>query len=97
MYVQLGKIDCGITGKDFAVERGFPVHLPNTCMDLGFAKSRLCVAVPKESPLQRHEELRGLRIATSFPSIVGKAFGPETQLVQLEGAVEISVTLGTYR
>lgn len=94
MYVALGKIDCGITGKDFAAERGFPLESPGSVMDLGFARSRLCVAVPKDSPYRRHEDIKHLRIATSFPHIVTRAFGEQTTVIQLEGAVEISVSLG---
>ena len=41
------------------------------------------------------DDVRRLRIATSFPCIVEHYFAPNpVQLVQLEGAVEISVQLG---
>jgi ATP phosphoribosyltransferase len=38
--------------------------------------------------------MKSLRIATSFPNIVRQYFGGHDNLVELEGAVEISVKLG---
>jgi ATP phosphoribosyltransferase len=54
----------------------------------------MCAAVPAESPYQSLDDLKDLRIATSFPGIVSGFYQKEMNLVVLEGAVEISVSLG---
>lgn len=92
MYVGRGIIELGITGIDFVAESGSPC---STVLNLPFGHSKHCAAVPVASPYQKLDELCSLRIATSFPRIVGNYFGNKTpQLVELEGAVEISVSLG---
>lgn len=92
MYVGEGIIDLGITGMDFNEERGAPA---NKVIDLPFGGSRLCAAVPKDSSYQTLDDIADLRIATSFTGIVERHFNkPDMKLVELEGAVEISVNLG---
>ena len=92
MYVGKGIIDAGITGIDFCTEVLSPAL---KILDLPFGASKHCAAVPAGSPCQNLDELRNLRIATSFPGIVKSYFkNPEMDLVILEGAVEISVELG---
>lgn len=91
MYVANGILDAGITGKDFVAEKEVsPIELVN----LKFGASKLCVAVPEEQDYPTAQKLREKRIATSFPNIVKKFFGGHNQLVELEGAVEISIKLG---
>ncbi|NLZ64347.1 MAG: ATP phosphoribosyltransferase [Lentisphaerae bacterium] len=93
VYVADGIIDLGITGRDLLLDSGAQaVEL----RALGFGKSRFCYAVPNESKLQP-ENFQGLRIATSYPSIVAADMqkrGLEVEIVKLDGAVEISVQLG---
>ncbi|MCL2207782.1 MAG: ATP phosphoribosyltransferase [Fibromonadales bacterium] len=92
MYVGNGIIDAGITGLDFCAEALSPAI---KILDLPFGASRHCVAVPEKSKYQKLDELKDLRIATSFPGIVRSYFkNPSMELVTLEGAVEISVGLG---
>jgi ATP phosphoribosyltransferase len=92
LYVSNGILDAGITGKDFVAERG---HSPSLLLDLHYGHSRLNVAVPQDSPVQSLDDVRHLRIATAFPSITRNFFaGEDLKLVELEGAVEISVQLG---
>ncbi|MDR2580590.1 MAG: ATP phosphoribosyltransferase [Fibromonadaceae bacterium] len=92
MYVGKGIIDAGITGIDFCAEVSSPAV---KVLDLPFGASKLCAAVPEQSTYKKLEELKNLRIATSFPSIVRNYFkNPNMELVVLEGAVEISVGLG---
>ncbi len=92
VYVANGILDAGITGKDFAAERG---HHPELLLDLNYGDSRLCAAVPASSPVRTLEEVASLKLATSFPNIVRSRFpGRELKLIELEGAVEISVALG---
>ena len=92
LYVSNGILDAGITGKDFVAEKGLS---PTLLLDLNYGGSRLCAAVPEHSEAKELDDVRQMRIATSFPCIVSAFFAPQTvQLVELEGAVEISVQLG---
>jgi len=91
MYVGKGIIDAGITGVDFCVEAGSPAI---KILDLPFGGSKHCAAVPEKSSYQKLSDIENLRIATSFPNIVCNYFkNPKMELVELEGAVEISVGL----
>lgn len=92
LYVANGMLDAGITGKDFVAEKGLSTPV---LQELHYGHSRLCAAVPVGSPVQTLEEVADLRIATSFPVITSAFFAGHTlSLVELEGAVEISVRLG---
>jgi ATP phosphoribosyltransferase len=88
--VASGILDAGITGKDFVAEKGVE---PNCLLDLNYGASRLCVAVPEAGPAKSIADLKGARIATSFPNITRRHFSGNP-LVELEGAVEISIKLG---
>jgi ATP phosphoribosyltransferase len=90
LYVANGILDAGITGKDFVAEKGVA---PTCLVDLSFGASKLCAAVPDAHPAKALDDLKGMRIATSFPNIVGNRL-PGNPLVELEGAVEISIKLG---
>jgi ATP phosphoribosyltransferase len=92
MYVAEGILDAGITGMDFVAEKGVK---PAKLLDLNFGASKLCIAVPEASPWNSLADLtKGkARIATSFLNIV-RQNGFEGPLVELEGAVEISIKLG---
>jgi ATP phosphoribosyltransferase len=91
MYVADGILDAGITGIDFVAEKGAKAA---KLLDLNFGASKLCAAVPNESAISSLDGLKKLRIATSFPHIVGGYFKGHDRLVELEGAVEISIKLG---
>ncbi len=92
MYVAEGILDAGVTGMDFVAEKQVR---PTKLLDLGFGASKLCIAVPNECAWNSLEDLgrRDARIATSFPNIV-RQNGYQGPLVELEGAVEISIKLG---
>jgi ATP phosphoribosyltransferase len=90
-YIANGILDVGVTGKDFVAEKGVN---PTCLVDLNFGASKLCAAVPEESSYKSLDQIASLRIATSFPNIVQKRFGGKAKLVELEGAVEISIKLG---
>lgn len=92
MYVAEGILDAGVTGMDFVAEKQVR---PTKLLDLGFGASKLCIAVPNECTWNSLGDLgqRDARIATSFPNIV-RQNGYEGPLVELEGAVEISIKLG---
>ncbi len=91
IYVANGILDAGITGKDFVAEKGVNA----VCVfDLNYGQSRLCAAAPTQLGLTTLEQLQGKRIATSFPNLTLRHFPRPDLIVQLEGAVEISVKLG---
>jgi ATP phosphoribosyltransferase len=92
MYVAGGILDAGITGMDFVAEK---LVKPTKLLDLGFGASKLRAAVPGDSNWRSIKDLaaRNARIATSFPNIV-RQNGYQGPLVELEGAVEISIKLG---
>ena len=93
VYVGKGIIDLGITGRDLAIDSKADVK---EIMALNFGNSSFRYAVPKDSGLTP-EKFGGLRIATSYPEIVRldmEKRGVETQIVRLDGAVEISIQLG---
>ena len=91
MYVGRGIIDAGITGMDFNAEAKSPAV---KVLDLPFGASKMCAAVPENSPVQTLEDLKTATIATSSPNIVNTFYQKEMDTVVLEGAVEISVSLG---
>lgn len=93
VYVSRGILDLGITGRDLAAEAGVDLR---EVLPLRFGKSRFCYAVPQNSTLSP-DQFGGLRIATSFPNLVTrhlKKNNLEADVISLDGAVEISVSLG---
>jgi ATP phosphoribosyltransferase len=93
VYVSRGIIDIGITGRDLAQEAEVVL---DELLALGFGQSKFCYAVPRQSSLTPND-FKGLRIATSYPQLVKKDLAErqiQADIVKLDGAVEISVTLG---
>ncbi|AQQ70272.1 ATP phosphoribosyltransferase [Limihaloglobus sulfuriphilus] len=93
IYVAKGIMDVGITGKDLVADSEAAVV---ELLSLGIGKSRFFYAVPKESELTP-DEFDGVRIATSYPNIVKSDMqrrGLTSEIIKLDGAVEISVKLG---
>ena len=89
-YVQDGVVDCGVTGMDIVRERGANVV---ELARLGFGACSLEAAVPQESEVQRIEELKGARVATSFPRLARELL-PDVELVDVHGSVELAPRLG---
>jgi ATP phosphoribosyltransferase len=91
LYVANGILDAGITGKDFVAEKGLN---PTLLFALNYGYSKLCAAAPVALGIRTIADLQGYRIATSFPNLVTRHFPDREKIVELEGAVEISVHLG---
>jgi ATP phosphoribosyltransferase len=89
-YVQDGVVDCGITGLDIVRERGADV---TELVRLGFGACSLEAAVPTESPMQTLDDLRGARVATSFPRLARELL-LGVELVDVSGSVELAPRLG---
>jgi ATP phosphoribosyltransferase len=93
VYVSRGILDLGITGRDLSREACVDLH---ELLPLGFGRSRFFYAVPVNSNLTP-EKLSGLRIATSYPNLLRRALADrkiKAEIITLDGAVEISVSLG---
>ncbi len=89
-----GAIDLGITGSDLVDEMAPDL---TTRLSLGIGKCRLAICVPEDMPIKSAADLRGRRIATSFPNVTKRyldGLGVEAHMVRLSGSVEIMVTLG---
>jgi len=93
LYVGEGTLDVGITGRDLLLDSG--AHAVEV-LPLGFGRSKFHFA----GPAGRYaglEELKGLRIATSYVGVVEKFLedrGIDASVTRLDGAVETSIQLG---
>lgn len=93
VYVGEGTLDVGITGRDMLLDSG---ALASEVLPLGFGASKFRFAAPIGSDYTV-EKLEGLRLATSYPGLVGAYLaqhGVNVRLIRLDGAVESAVRLG---
>ncbi|GDY28596.1 ATP phosphoribosyltransferase [Gandjariella thermophila] len=93
IYVGSGELDLGITGRDLARESGAPV---SERLELGFGNSTFRYAAPAGREWTVGD-LQGKRLATAYPRLVGQDLaerGITAEVIELDGAVEISVQLG---
>jgi len=92
-YVGSGALDVGITGRDLLLDsRSTAKEIAS--LDFGDSTFRFAGA-----PGRFHEltDLAGLRVATSYPALVGDFLarnGVQVTMVALDGAVESAVKLG---
>lgn len=92
-YVGEGTLDCGLTGRDMLLDSG--AHAEEV-LALGFGTSRFRFAAPAGSG-HTVAGLDGLRVATSYPGLVGAHLaeaGVQARLIRLDGAVESAIRLG---
>jgi len=93
LYVGEGTLDVGITGRDMLLDSGANA---SEALALGFGTSRFRFAAPTGSGFGV-EDLDGLRLATSYPGLVGSYLaqrGVSSRLIRLDGAVETAIRLG---
>ena len=93
VYVGEGTLDLGITGRDMLLDSAAPAR---EVLALGFGATRFRFARPIGSGVEV-ADLNGVRIATSYPGLVGAyltAHGVSARLIGLDGAVESAVRLG---
>jgi ATP phosphoribosyltransferase len=93
VYVGSGTVDAGITGRDLLLDSGAAAieHLR-----LGFGGSTFRFAA-RPGAAKGVEDLAGLRVATSYPVLVGdylRERGVQAEVVRLDGAVESAIQLG---
>lgn len=92
-YVGSGALDVGLTGRDLLLDSGSSA---TEIAELDFGASTFRFAAPRGS-FTKLAELEGVRVATSYPGLVGgflAQHGVTAQLVRLDGAVESAVRLG---
>lgn len=92
-YVGSGALDVGITGRDLLLDSG-SAAVEIASLDFGESTFRFAAAAGRFDSL---EQLAGVRVATSYPGLVGAFLarhGVTADLVPLDGAVESAVRLG---
>src|SRR5262245_51283160 len=101
--VQEDVCDLGIVGlnvieeKRLAIENSGRECTFRQIQLLDFGRCRLAIAVPEESTFGRLDDLRGRRIATTYPHTLGRYLRTkkiDAEIVTLSGAVEIAPRLG---
>jgi len=93
-YVELGYLDCGITGLDWIHENGSRVHEVGEFL---FSKvtrqpTRWVLAVPENSPIKSVKDLKGKRIATEVVNLTKKYLRKHGVKAEVEfswGATEV--------
>ncbi|WP_203566712.1 ATP phosphoribosyltransferase [Aestuariimicrobium ganziense] len=93
VYVGEGTLDFGITGRDMLLDSGAPA---DEVTALAFGRSRFRFAAPVGTA-GAVSDLEGLRVATSYPGLVGAHLaqhGINARLISLDGAVESAIRLG---
>jgi len=93
-YVELGYLDCGITGHDWVQENNSDVHEVGEFL---FSKAtrqpaRWVLAVPEESPIKSVKDLNGKRIATEVVNLTKRYLRKHGVKAEVEfswGATEV--------
>ena len=92
-YVQDGVADLGIIGENILQERQAHVYI---LAPLGFGGCKLMISVPQKSAIRKISDLNGLRIGTTYPTIL-RSFLKENKIkagiVELSGSVELAPSL----
>lgn len=95
-YVASGAVDAGVIGRNMLIENDVTERVRELAQ-LGFAPCSLVVATPKDSGYNRPQDLRGLRVATSYVNTTRQYFadlGISVEIVPTAGAVEMTPALG---
>ncbi len=93
-YLIDGVVDIAIVGDNILVEKGGNIKIIEK---LGFSKCRVSVAVPKAFEFNSLDDLKKLRIATSYPNTTLNYFknnNVKVDLHQISGSVEIAPNIG---
>ena len=93
-YVYDGVADIGIVGENVLLETAKDIDL---VYRLGFGKCRLSVAVPKAMQYNGASDLNGLKIATTYSTILQKYLisnNIDAEIHEISGSVEIAPGIG---
>jgi ATP phosphoribosyltransferase len=95
VLVAEGVVDLGITGSDQVLEKGVSVLEHRR---LGFGRCRLSVAVHKDAPYRKAQDLAGRVVGAKFVRLARAYFAeqgvPDVHVIEIQGAVEVMVLLG---
>jgi ATP phosphoribosyltransferase len=93
-HVAAGAVDLGVVGENVIFEHGARLRVLER---LGFGQCQLMIAAPKASGLRRLRDLRGLRVATTYPRSLKKFLARKkvaASIVEISGSVEAAPALG---
>ncbi|WP_222984128.1 ATP phosphoribosyltransferase [Flagellimonas meishanensis] len=93
-YLRDGVVDIAIIGENVLVEKGKDIIIAEK---LNFSRCRVSLAVPKSAKYDSIQDLKGKRIATSYPNTVKEYLakqGVEAELHIISGSVEIAPNIG---
>lgn len=93
-YVEQQVADIGIVGENTVYEKKKNVDVLEL---LGFASCRLSLAIPKDEAYTGPEFFMGMKVATSYPVLLGEYFGERginAEIEELSGSVEIAPGIG---
>ena len=93
-YVYDGVADIGIVGENVLLEKAKDIDL---VYRLGFGKCRLSVAVPKTMQFREMSDLSGLKIATTYSTILQNYLTKnniDAEIHEISGSVEIAPGIG---
>jgi ATP phosphoribosyltransferase len=93
-YVYDGVADIGIVGENVLLEKNKDIDI---AYRLGFGRCRLSIAVPKAVQYSSIEDLRGLKIATTYSTILQQYLNEkkiEAEIHEISGSVEIAPGIG---
>jgi ATP phosphoribosyltransferase len=98
-FVEEGVCDVGIVGDNVMQEQRLSAKRPlatEALLELGYARCRLVLAVPEEMAFTGLGDLKGRRIATSYPATLGALLASakvEAEIVVMTGSVEVAPRL----
>ena len=90
IYIESGKVDFGIVGKDTLQETDLSNHL--RIKDLNIASCKMVIAGKKGTKL-----MSNMKVATKYPSVTKKYFqskGIPCSVLKLYGSIELASVLG---
>lgn len=93
-YVCDGVADIGIVGENVFYEKNKDIQI---IRKLGFGRCRLSIAVPKSFPYKNAEDLKGLKIASSYTFLLQKFLNQNNisaDIHEISGSVEIAPGIG---
>ncbi|RED49492.1 ATP phosphoribosyltransferase [Seonamhaeicola aphaedonensis] len=93
-YLRDGVVDIAILGENTLIEKGQDLPIVER---LGFSKCKVSIAVPKDVEYNSIKDLRGKKIATSYPNTVNQYFeqkGEKADIHIINGSVEIAPNIG---
>ena len=93
-YVEMGTADLGVVGRNLIFEEGAEVE---ELVALGFGYCSLVVAVLRDAPYQTIDDVKSIKLATSYPNSARRYFsehGANPEIITLSGSVEMAPSLG---